>query len=132
LWRRVTPPLRELLPTRPVPRAFFLGMLWGWLPCGLVYSVLLVAAFAGSAGAGSATMTAFGLGTLPALLGLSYMSSRWLQQRGTLGRIFGAVIVACGLWTAAMPIAVLTGAHHHHTGMAIVEPSVGARPQAER
>lgn len=132
LWRRVTPPLRELLPTRPVPRAFFLGMLWGWLPCGLVYSVLLVAAFAGSAGAGSATMTAFGLGTLPALLGLSYMSSRWLQQRGTLGRIFGAVIVACGLWTAAMPIAVLTGAHHHHTGMAMVEPSVGAHPQAER
>lgn len=125
LWRRVSPSLSARLPKRPVLRAFALGMLWGWLPCGLVYSVLLVAAFSGTASAGAATMVAFGLGTLPALLGLSYLSTRWLHQGGTLARILGAVVVACGLWTAAMPIAVLTGAHQHghHVGMATAQPS---------
>jgi sulfite exporter TauE/SafE len=98
---------------QPALRALTLGMLWGWLPCGLVYSVLLVAAFAGSAFAGSATMVAFGLGTLPALLGLSYASSRFAPPRATLTRLLGSVIVACGLWTASMPIAVLFGAHQH-------------------
>lgn len=90
-----------------------MGLLWGWLPCGLVYSVLLAAAFAGGALGGGATMIAFGLGTLPAMLGLSYAGARLVVQHGSFARLLGAVMVACGLWTASMPIAALSGTHQH-------------------
>ena len=113
LWRRIAPAARSRLPTQPAFRTLVMGLLWGWLPCGLVYSVLLAAAFAGSAVRGSATMAAFGLGTLPAMLGLSYAGRRLLPKDDTFARLLGAVIVACGLWTAAVPIAVLTGTHQH-------------------
>jgi hypothetical protein len=113
LWRQLAPAARARLPTRPALRALALGLLWGWLPCGLVYSALLVAALAGSAVGGGATMIAFGLGTLPAMLGLSYAGVRLAPRSGTLGRLLGAGIVACGLWTASIPIAALTGMHHH-------------------
>jgi sulfite exporter TauE/SafE len=112
VWRRIAP-LAAKLPAQPALRAVTLGILWGWLPCGLVYSVLLAAAFAGSALAGSATMIAFGLGTLPAMLGLTYASGRFAPPGATLARLLGSVIVACGLWTASMPIAILFGAHQH-------------------
>lgn len=113
MWRRIAPIARGRLPSQPALRALTLGLLWGWLPCGLVYSVLLAAAFAGDALRGSATMIAFGLGTLPAMLGLSYAGARFVTQRPTFSRLLGAVIVACGLWTASMPIAVLSGGHPH-------------------
>jgi sulfite exporter TauE/SafE len=58
-------------------------------------------------------MTAFGLGTAPAMLGLGYGGTRLPRRDGALARVLGAVIVACGLWTAALPIAVLTGTHDH-------------------
>ena len=112
LWRRIAP-LASRLPAPPALRALTLGMLWGWLPCGLVYSVLLAAAFAGSALGGAATMIAFGLGTLPAMLGLSYAAAASAPPALALARLLGAVIVACGLWTASMPIAILFGAHQH-------------------
>jgi uncharacterized protein len=121
VWRRFASGARARLPASPVLRALALGLLWGWLPCGLVYSVLLAAAVAGSAGRGSATMVAFGLGTLPAMSGLSYLGRRLPHRDGTLARLLGAALVACGLWTAALPLAVLTGAqphaHHHDVPM---------------
>jgi uncharacterized protein len=117
LWRRFAHDARARLPASPGLRALTLGVLWGWLPCGLVYSVLLAAAVAGSAARGSATMVAFGLGTLPAMSGLSYLGRRLPHRDGTLARLLGATLVACGLWTAALPLAVLSGsqpqAHHH-------------------
>ena len=68
LWRHVQPLTRRFLPARSVAQAFPLGLLWGWLPCGLVYSALATAMTAGSAGRGALAMLAFGLGTLPNLL----------------------------------------------------------------
>lgn len=53
-----------------------LGMLWGWLPCGMVYSVLAGAAVSGDAVNGAAIMAAFGAGTLPLLLALGAGISR--------------------------------------------------------
>jgi sulfite exporter TauE/SafE len=120
LWRRAAPAARALLPASHSARALVLGLFWGWLPCGLVYSVLIAAAVAGSAARGSITMAVFGLGTLPAMSGLSYLG-RYLPRRdGTFARLLGAGLVACGLWTAAVPLAVLSGAasahtHHHET-----------------
>jgi sulfite exporter TauE/SafE len=107
LWRRVAPLVTRALPASGSARAFTLGLLWGWLPCGLVYSVLLAAAVAGGAAAGSTVMLAFGIGTLPAMLSLSYAGAHLGLGDGAVARLFGALIVACGLWSASMPIAML-------------------------
>lgn len=92
LWRRVQPLTRHLLPANSVPRALGLGLLWGWLPCGLVYSVLTIALLSGSALGGGAIMLAFGAGTLPGLM-----------AAGLLARRFRAL-------TAAQPVRVASGA----------------------
>jgi sulfite exporter TauE/SafE len=117
LWRRIAPAARAVLPASPGLRALALGLLWGWLPCGLVYSALLAAALAGSAAGGGATMLAFGLGTLPSMLGLNYAGAHLPRPDGSLARLLGSIIVVCGLWTASVPIAILTGSapHSAHT-----------------
>src|SRR5215212_2686735 len=71
VWRRISPFARGLLPVRNSGQAFALGGLWGWLPCGLVYSVLTAALASGHPITGALTMAAFGLGTLPNLLALA-------------------------------------------------------------
>jgi hypothetical protein len=83
-----------------------------------VYSVLLAAALAGGVARGAAVMIVFGLGTLPAMAGLSYLGARLPRPGGSLARLLGAALVACGLWTAAVPIAALSGAHQHHHAVA--------------
>jgi sulfite exporter TauE/SafE len=98
LWKRVQPYTARLLPVDTVPRALGLGVLWGWLPCGLVYSVLLTALASGSAAQGSLIMLAFGLGTLPNLLAIALFWESikgWAQSRrvrlaaGLLVTMFG-------------------------------------------
>ena len=59
---------RRLLPVATFPRALVFGMVWGWMPCGFVYTVLVIATIQADAVGGAATMAAFGLGTTPALL----------------------------------------------------------------
>lgn len=91
LWRHIQPLMKLLLPIDNAGKAFALGGLWGWLPCGMVYSVLLTAMFTGSAVSGASVMLAFGLGTLPMMLGLGLIGVRlrtWAQRR--------AVRIACG------------------------------------
>jgi len=68
LWKRLQPLTRRLLPADTLPRALGLGLVWGWIPCGLVYAVLGTALLAGDALNGAAIMLAFGLGTVPNLL----------------------------------------------------------------
>ncbi|MEW6992259.1 sulfite exporter TauE/SafE family protein [Colwelliaceae bacterium 6441] len=71
LWQVISPLSKKLLPINSVNKSLFLGMLWGWLPCGLVYSTLTWSLASGSAMNGGLIMTFFGLGTLPALLTVS-------------------------------------------------------------
>ena len=68
LWPRIAPLGRRLLPVNTLPRALAFGTVWGWMPCGLVYSVLLVATLQADAVRGAIIMAAFGIGTIPALL----------------------------------------------------------------
>lgn len=68
VWRYIEPIGRRLLPVKTLPRAFMFGAVWGWLPCGLVYSMLLWSGTSGSATAGAGIMLGFGLGTLPAVI----------------------------------------------------------------
>jgi sulfite exporter TauE/SafE len=84
LWRHVQPLTAYVLPADTAGKSFGLGMLWGWLPCGMVYSVLLTAMLTGSAASGALVMLAFGLGTLPMLLSLGMAGgalSRWSRRR---------------------------------------------------
>jgi len=76
LWRRVQPLTRAFLPARSVAQAFPLGLLWGWLPCGLVYSALVTALTSGSPVRGALMMLAFGAGTLPNLLLAGLLAGR--------------------------------------------------------
>lgn len=91
LWRRVQPALKRVGPPDTPGRMAAAGALWGWLPCAMVYSVLVTAMLSGSAAAGALTMLAFGLGTLPMMLALGLLGARlrgWLR--------LPAVRIACG------------------------------------
>jgi len=100
LWRRLQPFTTRLLPVNTVPRALGLGALWGWLPCGLVYSVLITALASGSAARGALTMAAFGLGTLPNLLaiGLFWESLRGWVQSPPVRRTAGLLVIGFGVY----------------------------------
>lgn len=71
LWSYLSPMAKHVIPVNNHKKALGLGALWGWLPCGLVYSTLTWALASGSSLTGAAIMLFFGLGTLPALIGLS-------------------------------------------------------------
>lgn len=108
LWRHIQPLTRRFMPVDSASKALLLGSLWGWLPCGLVYSTLLWSASQGDALDSAALMLAFGLGTLPVLLATGMAAERLLillRQRGV--RMAGGVLVILfGLWT-------LPGPHQH-------------------
>lgn len=99
LWRRLRPMMGLILPLDSPLKMLAMGALWGWLPCGMVYSVLLTAMLAGSAGGGAAVMTAFGLGTLPMLLllGLAGARLRLALQRAPVRRMAGLLVLGFGL-----------------------------------
>ncbi|MYM22860.1 sulfite exporter TauE/SafE family protein [Duganella sp. FT135W] len=92
LWRHIAPAAKTFMPADTAAKAFALGTLWGWLPCGMVYSALATALLSGSAADGAAMMLAFGLGTLPMLIALGLLGAR-LQQ--AMQR--RSVRIACGL-----------------------------------
>lgn len=75
-WRLVQPLMRQLLPVQNVWQATALGSLWGWVPCGMVYSVLMTALLTGSPLQGALVMLAFGLGTLPLLLSMGLLGAK--------------------------------------------------------
>lgn len=101
LWRYLQPFAARVLPIRSLSQAFIAGMLWGWLPCGLVYSSLLWAASQGDSRYSLWLMLAFGLGTCPALLVTGFAAERlkyWLQQK-KLRWAAGLLIIIFGLWS---------------------------------
>ena len=74
-WKKIEPFGRKLIPVKSRTQAYFFGMVWGWLPCGFVYSALALAAAAGDVSKSALTMLAFGLGTLPAVMGVGIMTA---------------------------------------------------------
>ncbi len=102
LWAMVRPLQARLLPADTFARRFGLGMIWGWMPCGLSGTLLTVAWLQASAPGGAAIMAAFGLGTLPAMLPLSYSGARWVA-RPAQRRLAGVLMLLAGLATLAAP-----------------------------
>jgi len=128
VWRRVQPLLRRLGPPSGVARMFAAGALWGWLPCGMVYSVLATALLSGSGVSGALVMLAFGLGTLPmlVLLGLAGARLRALLRVRAVRVAGGALVLGFGLAGFARAAA---GTHAHAPGW-IDLLCVGARSAA--
>ena len=99
MWRRVQPLIRRFLPVETMWQAAALGSLWGWVPCGMVYSVLMTALLTGSAMNGALVMLAFGLGTLPLLFSMGLLGTR-LQanlQKPSVRLVAGLVVLSFGL-----------------------------------
>ena len=99
IWRRIQPLTKYLMPLDRLPKMLALGGLWGWLPCGMVYSVLLTAMLTGTALSGATVMLVFGLGTLPTLLAMGLLGAQlktWMQRR-PVRLISGLIVLGFGL-----------------------------------
>ena len=101
LWQRLEPLGRRILPVATLPRALVYGAIWGWLPCGLVYTMLIATPAQGGPVAGALYMALFGLGTLPAMLAIGLLTGRlhaWARDR-RVQLIAGLSVIALGLYT---------------------------------
>lgn len=105
LWPRLAPLGRRLLPVANLPRAFAFGMVWGWMPCGFVYTVLLIATLQLDAMRGAMTMAAFGLGTAPALLITAFSAQRLagFASRPATRHAAGLVLLISAMLTVSGP-----------------------------
>lgn len=123
-WRRLQPLGKTLMPIDNIPKAFLFGMLWGWLPCGLVYAALAWSATSGSASQSALLMACFGFGTLPWLLATTLAGQKLngLAGKRSLRFAVALVLVLSGLLTLATTLthsltashdAALPGHHHH-------------------
>ncbi len=105
LWPKIAPLGRRLLPVTTLPRAFAFGSIWGWMPCGFVYSILLLAALQFDALEGALIMASFGLGTVPALLAAAFGVSRLagLAAGPSVRPVAGSILLLSALLTLASP-----------------------------
>jgi sulfite exporter TauE/SafE len=99
VWRLVEPAARRIFPIDSAAKAFIAGLLWGWVPCGLVYSLLALALASGGALQGASVMIAFGLGTLPTLLtaGFTVRKLDILRRTPWIRHVAGTAIAMMGV-----------------------------------
>lgn len=126
IWHTMTPLRQRFMPINSVPRALFAGVLWGFLPCGLVYSALALALTSAKPLTASTTMLAFGLGTLPMMLlagSTAGALKQKLQQHGWR-TANGLLIIAFGVWTLLQTVLLThhNSQHHHNPSPQIQTP----------
>jgi uncharacterized protein len=119
LWSRLQPWCRKLIPVDRPWRALALGALWGWIPCGLVYSALAWSASTAEPIAGLLTMLAFGAGTLPGMVGAGLAGNKITTtlSRPALRQILAAMLILVGILGPASSIYISPATHHaspHH------------------
>lgn len=120
VWNALAPIRQKVLPMDSIPKALSAGLLWGLLPCGLVYGALVmamsVAATSSISGMGMLFMMAFGIGTLPMLV-LTGTALSWLQSKVkafNLRKFSGAVMLVSGLFVMWSPTVMHLMHGHHH------------------
>jgi len=104
IWNRIAPHAKGLIPATSFASAAGLGLIWGWLPCGLVYGALLLAATTADPVGGGLVMIAFGLGTMPAMIATGLSAARVAAFVGRNRIAAGLLIVVLGLATIAIPL----------------------------
>lgn len=105
VWPHLAPIGRRLLPVTSVARALGFGMVWGWMPCGFAYTVMLIAALEQDALRSAATMLAFGIGTAPAMIAVAFGAQSAAQfAAGDAGRrVAGGALIASAALTLFAP-----------------------------
>ncbi len=108
VWQRLSPYAARFTPVKYIHQAWLYGLVWGWLPCGLVYSMLIMALSAGSALQGGLVMLAFGLGTLPNLLLMGVFAFYFTKISRNLWvrRFAGTCVMAMGFWQLYLVVVV--------------------------
>ncbi len=109
VWKHIQPLAQKFVPVKSPLHAVLAGMLWGWLPCGLVYSMLTWAVATADPLQGGLIMAAFGLGTLPALIGAGVATKNlalWLQHKA-VRIISGLALIGMGIQTIAVGLGQL-------------------------
>lgn len=116
LWQWLAPCAGALLPVNSSARAFRFGLLWGWTPCAMVYSALLLAATRADALQGALVMLSFGLGTLPNLTAIAFLGDRLRAARAIprLRLCAGLIVGALGIWQ----LFAIGHSHHHALALA--------------
>ncbi len=101
IWKRVEPLGKKLLPIRSPKQAFIVGIIWGWVPCGLVYSMLINAVATGSILKGGGLMLAFAAGTLPNLLAMGFLvgAAAKLGQSEVAKKVAGITVMLFGFYS---------------------------------
>jgi sulfite exporter TauE/SafE len=101
IWRYISPHTKKFIPIKNIRSAFALGALWGWLPCGLVYSTLTWALASADVFNGALIMFFFGLGTLPALLSVSLgtISIKSLLSHALFRKLAALLVILYGIYT---------------------------------
>ena len=100
LWKRISPIANKLIPVKTSHHAFILGLFWGWLPCGMVYSLLVGALSSGSVFQGGLIMLSFGIGTLPSMLLVGIFATRfsgWIKK-SIIRQLAGGMVVLFGVF----------------------------------
>jgi len=121
-WALVQPLAARMMPVQNVLQAFLFGAIWGWLPCGLVYTATVYAAAQASLTEGALSMLAFGIGTLPAILSIGALANALknvLQSKG-FRAASGIVLIVFGVWTIW---SMGHGSHHHGEHSSHEQPS---------
>lgn len=119
LWKKIMPVAMKAGSRQDALGRLVLGLCWGFIPCGLVYSVLMTAASTANPVSGAVTMLIFGAGTLPSMLGLTVAApalSSFLEDR-TVRRLIGFALVILAIWTLLMMWGAMTQGqmgHAHH------------------
>ncbi|MDH5359816.1 MAG: sulfite exporter TauE/SafE family protein [Gammaproteobacteria bacterium] len=100
LWKHLQPIGQRFMPVRTLRQALILGMVWGWLPCGLVYSALILALTATSIEQGALIMLSFGLGTLPTVMAMGLLASLFtsIVRQPWVRKLSGAMVFLFGLY----------------------------------
>ena len=112
VWKYIQPLGKRFYPINSFMRAFLFGMVWGWLPCGLVYSALLLSLSAGNAFDGMLTMLSFGLGTLPGMLTAGYFSD-YLNRVKTNRHLRLTTAILMILIAISLPASTIYFSQHH-------------------
>jgi len=115
VWRRLSPLIGRIGPPDAAWKCLALGAVWGFLPCGLVYTALTASLVTGSAAGGAVFMASFGLGTVPALVFATRMMGGLGERLRGQGarRVAGIALVVLGLWAVIGGVAAGRGGHAH-------------------
>jgi len=116
IWKKLEPISQKLIPVKSPWHAYLFGIVWGWLPCGLVYTALIWSITASSAKEGALLMLAFGAGTLPAVM-IAGILTGWfvrLTQHKHARSLVGLTVIMLALLTAYLALQHAGLQHQHH------------------